>query len=844
MIKFATLKGNRHKAAGVFSLMLAACLLLLLPGCQGPLDTRQDRVRTGALSLTIEGPPGQARTALPDGSLVSDFDRLIFEFYPGVDNYAGEFERTVPGGLGVTGIAIFTIGDIPVLGSGAWSLTVRAYLENDAGWEQVAVGSTNITVTVAGSNTGSVELDPYGAGTGQFRWEITFPDIVTEVSVDVLALADLTPLPYFPLGFQSDIQGWEDDGDGYVTLTYYVTLNAGIYLVVFTLSDGEDTALPITTLLRVYRNMVSVFTGDFTFAPATPEERAVFAIETHPAWTAVNQAWSATVAADALAAVQAQVDAVIAEFGATAIVGWSLAAPTPGQTGAAAADIVFAVTVGGYSTTITVSVAFLPSHAQAALTAIAGALDIIQAPHPQGWLVTTEATLNAAIATVSGRVNTAITNATAIVGFDDAPNPVGSVIPEAPYLFNVAITGTDNTTSSTTVTVPITFAADGDVITDALEAAIAAATALFVDVVIAPNGDDININVYWVTQEAYDALRAAIATAEGYLVGAGQIAVDAAVLALQNAMALFVPARGLYDPDVTTALAALDAAIAAGQAVTRADYTAASLAIMDAALENALAAQGDRNLTVAQIDGIRGALESAIAGLVTLVDEARAALALVIASAQARNPPDYGPAASLAFTQALAAALAAHGDTAATAGALDTARSNLESAMADLVSLVAARAALQGIIDTALSRVEGDYTSASWTPFAAARAAAIAAITNAETVADLQAAGAALSGAMTALAPQASGNFTITWTGFTNPLLEAELGYNIDGGTITLVNHDGLDIRWFDGAREITGFAVGGVLSMARLPPFVTVRATVYVQGIGYRTFSFVIETD
>ena len=839
MIKFATLKGNRHKAAGVFSLMLAACLLLLLPGCQGPLDTRQDTVRTGALSLTIEGPPGQARTALPDGSLVDDFDRLIFTFTAGAGNYASFGPVTRPGDLGSV-----TIDGIPVIGTGAWSLTVSAYLFYDGDYEQVAVGSTNITVTVAGPNTGSVELDPYGVGTGQFAWDVTFPDIVTEVIISVLAYPAMTPIGApFPMTIYDGADGWSTDND-VVTVTGYAVLNTGMYLVVFTLSDGDDTALPIITLLRVYRNMVSVFEEDFDFAPATPAERAIYAIDTHLAWAPVNQAWTNnttdTVAA-ALANVQAQVDAVIAGLGATASVGWSLAAPTPGQTGAVAADIDFAVTVGTYSTTITVSVAFLPSHAQAALTAIAGALGTIQAPFTQGWLGTTEATLNAAIATVSGLVNTAITNATVIVSFDAAPTPVGSLIPEAPYLFNVAITGTDNTTGSTNVTVPITFAADGDVITDALVAAIAAATALFVDVETAPNGDAININDYWVTQAAYDALRAAITTAEGYLVGAGQIAVDAAVAALNIAMGQFVPVRGLYDPAITAALGALDAAIAAAQAVARANYTPASLATMDAALGNAVAAQGDRTLTVTQIDALRVALENARAGLVTLVAEARDALRPVIESAVARTPADYGPAVRLAFTNALAAAQTAYANAAATAGELNTARTNLETAMDNLVSLVSAREALQGIIDTALLHVQANYTPASWIPFAGALAAAQSAITTAETVADLQAAGTALSGAMGNLVPQESGNFTITWPGFTNQM--ASVGVNVvmngAGGTLTVIGYGaaGLEnIRWYEGLNRL---GTGPILTRNNMPPVVTVWAE--VDG---RTYSLVVDVN
>jgi len=838
MIKFASLKGNRPKAACVFSLALAACLLLFLPGCQGPLGM-QDTARTGTLSVTVEGPPGQARTALPDGRLVYNFDRLVFTFAPGAGQTATFDPVTRDIGLGDDPI---NIDNIP---TGPWILTVTAYLydeyaDPDDRWDLTAQGqSESFTIAANLSTPVSVTLDPEEYGYGVFEWTVTFPAIVTSIAVVVIEDDDYRDtLYYWFLAYGDDC--W-DANDYYVTATGSGTVPAGTHLALFNLVSDDGSALPLGTILRVYRNMISVFDMDIPFAPATPGELAIFAIETHPAWTAVNQPWRATAVADALANVQAQVDAVIAGLGVTAVVSWDAAAPTPGEAGAAAADIDFTVTVETYSIGITVSVAFLPSHAQAALAAITDALGTIQAPFTAGWADSSDDTLAYALGIVQARVSAAITNATAVVSWVSAPTLDGSEVPQASYEFSVAITGNDTTTGSIVVTVPITFAADGDVTTDALVAAIAEAGAMFIGVVIAPNGNAININVYWVTQEAYDALRAAIAIAQGFLVGAGQVAVNAAVDALGAAMALFVPAPGLYDPAITDALGALDAAIAAAQAVARANYTPASLAVMDDALEDAVAAQGDRTLTVTQIDAIRDALLDAIEDLVTLVDEARDALRPVIALAVLRTPDDYGPAVRLIFTQALSAAQAAYAYGGATAGELNTARTNLENAMDNLVSLVSARAALQGIIDTANARVQANYTPASWAPFAAARAAAVIAVGTAETVEELEAARMALYDAMGNLVSQESGNFTVTWPGFTNQM--ASVGVNVDmngaGGTLTVIGYEaaGLtNIRWYEGLNRL---GTGPTLTRNNMPPVVTVWAEV-----GGRTYSLVVDVN
>jgi len=807
MIKFATPKGG---AAGVFSLMLAASLLLFLPGCQGPLGV-QETAGTGTLSVTVEGPPpgAQARTALPGGDLVYDFYRLVFTFTPGAGNTRTFAPVTRPGVLG----AIQILG-IP---EGLWDLTVTAYLEG----ETVPTASYTYTgLDIAPNDTSSptrpLSLSPAAGGYGEFRWDVTFPDTVTEFTVDVFTfaawMADGDSLAGFPREFESGTPGWSMY-DGNVTVTGYLEdLPSGVYWVYFTLSGGGHTARP-GTILRVYRNMVSVFDRTLAFDPATAPERAIRAINDHPAWGAVSQAWdtdTATTAAGALAQVQTQVNAVVAGLGAPAVVDWDSAAPTPGQTGIPAANIVFAVTVGGEETSITVSVAFLWSNAQAALAAINTALTAIQAPFTQPWLVAgTQATLDAAIATVSGRVNAAITNATAIVSFDDAPTPVGDAIPEDSYVFTVVITGNDTTTYTTTVVVLITFAADGVVVTQTLEDLYDEALAMLGTAVASTNGANVPMANLWTTPALRDALEQARTAAglvlEAHLTDdATQGDVDGAYGVLRPAYNAFRDARRAGRQELVAAHTALENRVAY-IAPLAGNYTPTSWAPVAAALGTA-----NNLLETNPLD--LGLLDTALAGILAGLQNAYTALNTAFGG-DLVLVVDYN-AVNAAYTAATGALPASAANEAAVVAAVTAAIGDGTINVTPNLTTVAAGIGVPGSITGTITLSRGNAS---------------------RTVTGINVAIPAL---------PVPDTVVITWTGFTNPLLDADLGYTITGGTITLVNHDGLNIRWFDGANEITGFANGGVLTMARLPSFVTVRATVDMPGIGNRTFSFVIETD
>lgn len=95
--------------------------------------------------------------------------------------------------------------------------------------------------------------------------------------------------------------------------------------------------------------------------------------------------------------------------------------------------------------------------------------------------------------------------------------------------------------------------AEGTLTTANLSAKITAAGELLSSVPVDENGENTVIGSYWVTQTAYDALNAAIATAEAFLTSNSQTDIDNATTTLQGAMDTFTAskAEGTRDPVAT-----------------------------------------------------------------------------------------------------------------------------------------------------------------------------------------------------------------------------------------------------------------------------------------------------
>jgi len=822
MKSLQTLKGNRRKAAGVFSLALAVCLLLFLPGCQGPLGMRDAAGTTGDLSLTIEGPPGgEARTALP-GDKVADFERLVLTFAPGTGNTASFGPITKAGGLEDNNDV--TIPGIPV---GLWNLTVTAYLYDpddyyagEDGYVLKASYTTSFNIAAGADNSATISLNPVEGGYGDFSWTVTFPAAVTALTVEIFEWPGMAALdPPVVREFCADYDEWEND-DGYVTVAGVIEgLAARTYWAVFTLEDDYENVLPIGTILRVYRNMVSVFDRDFDFDPATNLELAIAAIE-DATWTAVSQPWDTgtteTVAA-ALANVRTQVETVVGGL-VPVNVNWAAAAPTITEAGLVAVSRYFTVvlaydTPDEYTMTIPVSVGFLRSNAHAATQAINAALATIQAQHPQMWLDYTEVTLNAALAVVQGRVNTAIatTGATATVSWVLAPSPDGTEIGFTDYGFTVAITGSDGSlrtgADATPITVSIRFVAAGVVDYDALEAAVEAADLILDQTVASTNGVNVSMAGFWVTEELHAALYSALEYAEEVLAAAQAgnstpVAVEAARSALVAAYNPFIAARRAGRLELVTAHGDL-AGLVANIAPQYYPYTVDSWAPVASALLAAgmlLDTYDDPlcpDLDDGELEDILQKLEEAYEELEEAFADPRVLQA------------DYN--AVLAAFNAVNALLGLPvADEYAFMAAVNTAAGAVAPAVFDLTVVDPALGANGSIIGT-ITLQQGN----------ASRTVTIA-----------------LPGVTIPMIPGAA--FTIVWAGFANPLdsVTVSVDMNGAGGTLTLDpgTVTATNVRWYEGLNRL---GTGPTLTRSNMPPVVTVWAEV-----GDRTYSLVVDVN
>jgi len=237
MRNMQALKGS----IGVFALVFAASLLLLLPGCQGPLGLQDRANDTGTVSLTIEMPP-IGRAIMPNVSLddFTDF-RLDFDSPSG-----GSYDYTLNQGAGNVTVDV-------ELTLGTWTLVVTAYLsEDDYDDGYAAAASSEVTLTVTAGNvavSGPVVLLPiYDGVGGLFTWALTFPDdgSTTTGTLEVFGVYD-------------DGEIGDDLVDS-ATIPFtvtYMTLPAGTYFVLITLENDVHGELTFGIDLHIYGNMTS-----------------------------------------------------------------------------------------------------------------------------------------------------------------------------------------------------------------------------------------------------------------------------------------------------------------------------------------------------------------------------------------------------------------------------------------------------------------------------------------------------------------------------------------------------------------------------------------------------------
>jgi len=231
---------QKAKPAGLFALMFAASLLLLLAGCQNPLTQgRQPDQATGSVLLTIGG-GADARTILPSAPPMANIDRLTVEV------------RQTEGGVVIDNEIWDGAGTLVLeLTPGSWHLTVLAEVYYDDEYDLVARGTATVVVESDRNTAAPITLRPVGGGYGTFAWEITLPADVPDVTAMMLIvdLDDYIVKDWTALTIAAGVAR----GD--------YTLEAGTYFVILKLTVGDE-ALQLTEILRVYRNLTSLFSHE------------------------------------------------------------------------------------------------------------------------------------------------------------------------------------------------------------------------------------------------------------------------------------------------------------------------------------------------------------------------------------------------------------------------------------------------------------------------------------------------------------------------------------------------------------------------------------------------------
>jgi len=159
------IQATKGKCYGL-AVLVAACSLLLLPGCRNLLEPQG---RTGTLSLTINSQSVE-RTIRPDITL-NDFYRFELELFHHntgnrIDkNWTDRFADTIE------------------LAAGTWELHVAAFMPSGLAAEGSLYG---IVVPSGGTVSGNVKLAPIAwDGTGTFSWDVSFAEDIRVARMEI-----------------------------------------------------------------------------------------------------------------------------------------------------------------------------------------------------------------------------------------------------------------------------------------------------------------------------------------------------------------------------------------------------------------------------------------------------------------------------------------------------------------------------------------------------------------------------------------------------------------------------------------------------------------------------------
>jgi len=245
----AVRKGERNMQTlfGKMGVGLLLAAFVVLSGCQNPMQPPGDDTATGTLMLTLNR-QGAARTILPTWPVeIDDSVKFTLTF------------SAVPDGSPSLIVEDWVPGDPIELQAGTWGLRVTAYLPGDLPLEGSHPG---IVVPPRGTVNGNVALFPIATGgSGTFHWNVGFDSDIVAASMEILR-HDLSPYwgPYYIIHYDRVTH----DNPG------FLVMDAGRYLVVFTLYNERGESVMDSRSLRIYRNMCSRFAYTFGDIPVSP----------------------------------------------------------------------------------------------------------------------------------------------------------------------------------------------------------------------------------------------------------------------------------------------------------------------------------------------------------------------------------------------------------------------------------------------------------------------------------------------------------------------------------------------------------------------------------------------
>ena len=241
------------KNTNTFYVFVAALItaLLSITACQNVFNQPETGTHTGRLALSINNANG--RTILPPAG--TSFTKYTLDFYLG--------DSTTP----VKSVNWTTSSDIIVLSPGTYRLEVIGFIGETAS----AFGTVNnIVISTGGTVTKRVILDPYTDGTvqGTFSWDLEAFTDAQAITIVIDEYNDETPGNEITVSNANAVAMQE--------------LDAGIYSVIFTVVNNDDSIITWRTILYIYPGLTSgcIFNpdDDFTFSGDNGEIGDLFTI--------------------------------------------------------------------------------------------------------------------------------------------------------------------------------------------------------------------------------------------------------------------------------------------------------------------------------------------------------------------------------------------------------------------------------------------------------------------------------------------------------------------------------------------------------------------------------------